>query len=328
MIVCKFGGSCTANEIALQNIQTIKTENPDRAIFVFSAIGKDSPNDTKMTDLLISLCNTPSQSPTYTEIRKQVLNKFKKLQADTKVELDIESAFCEAEQIFMLTKDKEFLISRGEYFTAQIMASFLSLDFFPAEDLIFFKGQSVDESKTQLSLNKALKKSKTFVTCGFYGKDENNKIRLFTRGGGDFSGAIISKLLNASTYENWTDVEGIYDINPNIAKGNLIKRLSISQLDTMTNMDTKVIHKDCAKLLSNSSTTLVIRSCFNLSQSGTTVEHSPNPDLRFVCFRLCDSFAEVFVQDRKKSSVIKTDKQSLKKTVKAEYQKLFSKTKN
>ena len=153
------------------------------------------------------------------------------------------------------------------------------------------------------------------------------RIKLFTRGGGDFSGALIAKLLDASVYENWTDVEGVYDINPNITKGNLIKSLSFSQLQTMTNMDTKVIHKDCARLLSSSNTTLVIRSCFNLSKSGTKVGHTPNSKLSFVCFRLCDNFAEILIQDKAKTTIIKTNKQSLNKTIKAEYQKLFPKTK-
>ena len=172
MIVCKFGGSCTANESALKNIQTIKKETPDRTIYIFSAIGKAFSHDTKMTDLLISLCNTPPQSKAYTGIKSQILSKFKTLLNDTQVDFDIELAFCEAEQTFRQSNDKEFLISRGEYFTALIMAKFLNLNFIPAENLIFLNGQIVDESKTQLNLTEALKENKTFVTCGLNSSQE------------------------------------------------------------------------------------------------------------------------------------------------------------
>ncbi len=327
MIVCKFGGSCTANKTALENIKQLKNENLERTVFVFSAIGKENTFDEKLTDLLISLCNEPANSASYNQTKTKIISKLKKLSKDTSVSFDVEKEFSIAEAHYQISKDKNFLISRGEYFTTQIMSQFLNLAFVPAEELVFFKSGIVDKQKTQYALESALNNNRRFATCGFYGKDENDSIQLFSRGGGDFSGALIAKCLNASLYENWTDVNGVYDINPLIAKGNLIKHLSYDQLEIMTSMDAKVIHPDCAKLLSSSNTVLNIRSCFDLSQTGTVVDFKANPKLKFVCFKInCDS-AQILIHDKNQTKTITTDKNSFTKNIKTAYQTLISKTK-
>lgn len=305
MIICKFGGSSTAKKRGIKNIKLIKEANFGRKIFVFSAIGKSSKHDTKLTDLLIELLNCEAGSSAYFSIRSKIKNKFKKLASDTGKDFDFEKEFSNVERIFFVTKDKNYLISRGEFFTAQILAKFLGLKFVPAEDVVFFKGGEVDEKRTKDTIEKLLKTFGRFVTCGFYGVDENGKIKLFSRGGGDVTGAIISKLTNADLYENWTDVEGIFQINPKISRSQTIKILAFDDFKFMTARDTKVVHADCYKILKNSPTQICVRSTFSPFGKNTLVSHTAKTSAYFVCFKTYKNLSKVWIKKPNCPAVIK-----------------------
>lgn len=321
MIVCKFGGSCTANADAIANIKRIR-RNPTRKVFVFSAIGKDYPCDTKMTDLLLSLADQQPNSNQYNKTRAQIINKFQTLVKMTGVDFDIYNPFENVEKTFLQTHDKEFLVSRGEYFTTLIMSKYLDLEFVPAEEVIFFNGSHIDERKSRVRLEHFLENNHKLAIPGFYGMDEFNKIRLFSRGGGDYSGALIAKLIDANCYENWTDVDGIFEVNPNILKSNIIKNMSYSQLEVMTSMDANVIHKDCAKLLSKTKAKLKIRSCFSLSTNFTSVDNRPHPNTQFICYQVSSETAQILVQNRNSTKVVTTKSENLHKQIASEYSKL------
>ena len=53
--VAKFGGSSVANASQIKKIKNIIEEDPNRKIVITSALGKDSVNQAKITDLLFLL---------------------------------------------------------------------------------------------------------------------------------------------------------------------------------------------------------------------------------------------------------------------------------
>ena len=85
MIVCKFGGTCTAYPTAIKNIKTLLEESKERKVFVFSAIGKENKQDTKMTDLLIEFADKENKE----ETKEKILEKFEKLLKTTGVKFNI-----------------------------------------------------------------------------------------------------------------------------------------------------------------------------------------------------------------------------------------------
>lgn len=325
MIVCKFGGSCTASAVAIHNIEKIKKRDSRRRIFVFSAIGKATAADEKMTDLLFELSNASQDSTPYQTTKEKIISKLESLVDMTGVNYDVKQKFSVAEKKFQKTKDKDFLVSRGEYFTTEIMAMYLGIKFVPAEKVLFFKNEDIDIEKTSKRLKLFLKRYKKIAICGFYGADENGNIELLSRGGGDFSGAIFSKLAKAKTYENWTDVEGIYQINPKFVKSKIIKRLSYSQLAIMTAMDTTVIHRDCAKFLTGGKTKLKIRSCFNPTSKYTLVSNRKCKNAEFICFQLAEDTATIYVHTKNETKTLMCPEFDLDKTIKEENKKLKQK---
>lgn len=268
MITCKFGGSCTVQERAIKNIKKIKKNSNERKIFVFSAIGKSDDSDTKVTDLLIELSH---KNENYQKTKNQIIKKFEKLCQITKSKIDPKAEFEKYEKIFLKTNDQNFLISRGEFLTTKIMAQYLKIKFIPAENVLFFEKNQINEQKTQKKLNFLLKKHKKIAICGFYGINEENKITLFSRGGGDVSGAYFAKFSKSNVYENWTDVNGIFQVNPKYFESNTISKMCYHDLKNISSHDGKVVHQDCADILKNTNITLCVRNIFSPSAKKTLI---------------------------------------------------------
>ncbi len=289
MIVCKFGGSATTSELALKNVKKI-CKNKNRNIFVFSAVGKTNKNDIKLTDLLIE----------YTKKhQKKILNKVcKKLNALCKLtnnKQKIDTQIFDFAQKFEFSGDSQYFISRGEYLTAKIMAKYLNLKFIPAEKLIYFKNGNIDYKKINKKLIYYLKKYNKIVTSGFYGV-ENKKVKLFSRGGGDVSGAVISKAICADIYENYTDQFGIKQVNPNIVKNsNTIKMLSMTDCKIFCECDANVLHKDVCKILLDTKVKIKVKNILSPLKNYTTIDHK-NHSCMFVCYKALDDYCQIVVR--------------------------------
>ena len=103
MIVCKFGGTCTAYPTAIKNIKTLLEESKERKVFVFSAIGKENKQDTKMTDLLIKFADEENREKT----KEKILGKFEKLLKTTGVKFNIIRHLNKTFDEYLKTNDKE-----------------------------------------------------------------------------------------------------------------------------------------------------------------------------------------------------------------------------
>lgn len=318
MIVCKFGGTCSAYPNAIENILKI-SKNNERRVFVFSAIGKESADDEKLTDLLIEYCENVHSREV---IQTKIITKLEKLIEYTEARFDAEQQFQIAATKFFKSGDRQKFISRGEEWTAQIMAQYLHLDFVSAEKFMFFKNGKIDSKKSRRNLEKLLKKHKKIVVPGFYGV-EKGKITLFSRGGSDVSGAIISKLTNSAIYENWTDVDGIFQVNPSICASKIISTLSYSDLALISSHDGKVVHPDCAQILNGSDVVTHVRSIFNPLSAGTKISSNLANSLPYICYKQIDSKIEIKVcQNYNNYKIINSKSHNLSKTIAKEYKKL------
>ena len=73
------------------------------------------------------------------------------------------------------------------------MAEFTGFDFIDAEGTVFLTEEGrYDEERTKAALSKALSESGHAVIPGFYGTAPDGKIKTFSRGGSDITGAIVS----------------------------------------------------------------------------------------------------------------------------------------
>lgn len=243
--ITKFGGSSCASAEQFRKVRAIIESDPSRRFVVVSAAGRKTKKDNKITDLLY-LCRAHvdyhvDYHPVFEIIRARFLEIKAELGLSTPIEADLD-VLCE--KLPDLSVDE--LVSRGEYFTARLMADFLGFPFVDATDVIAmeFDG-SFNFEKTSGNLKAVLKEHDCFVMPGFYGKTPDGAVRVMTRGGSDISGSILARCLKADMYENWTDVSGFLMADPRIVENpRNIERITYEELRELSYMGASVLHED------------------------------------------------------------------------------------
>lgn len=243
--ITKFGGSSCASAEQFRKVRAIIESDPSRRFVVVSAAGRKTKKDNKITDLLY-LCRAHvdyhvDYHPVFEIIRARFLEIKAELGLSTPIEADLD-VLCE--KLPDLSVDE--LVSRGEYFTARLMADFLGFPFVDATDVIAmeFDG-SFNFEKTSENLKAVLKEHDCFVMPGFYGKTPDCAVRVMTRGGSDISGSILARCLQADMYENWTDVSGFLMADPRIVENpRNIERITYEELRELSYMGASVLHED------------------------------------------------------------------------------------
>lgn len=243
--ITKFGGSSCASAEQFRKVRAIIESDPSRRFVVVSAAGRKTKKDNKVTDLLY-LCRAHvdyhvDYHPVFEIIRARFLEIKAELGLSTPIEADLD-VLCE--KLPDLSVDE--LVSRGEYFTARLMADFLGFPFVDATDVIAmeFDG-SFNLEKTSENLKAVLKEHDCFVMPGFYGKTPDGAVRVMTRGGSDISGSILARCLKADMYENWTDVSGFLMADPRIVENpRNIECITYEELRELSYMGASVLHED------------------------------------------------------------------------------------
>ena len=244
--VAKFGGSSVADGIQLTKTKQIIEEDKDRKIVVISAPGKRYNQDSKITDLLY-LCKTHIEhNISYEQVFQVICDRFMAIQINLGVKVDLLREFEVIKEELQANASADYIASRGEYLNAMIAAEFFGYDFVDTAGLILFdkKGKFL-EDETMKALGGELKKHKRAVLPGFYGTLPDGKIKTFSRGGSDITGAIAARAACAEVYENWTDVSGFLTADPKIVKDpKPIESLSYKELRELSYMGASVLHED------------------------------------------------------------------------------------
>ena len=243
--VAKFGGTSVASAKTFKMIKDIVLKDERRKVVVVSAPGKREKDDSKVTDLLYLLNAHINYGVDYSGIFNLIKERYIAIRNDLGVEIDLESEFDEIENNVKKGFGEEYLVSRGEYLCAKLMAAYLGFEFVDAEKLFFFDYYGrIDEKKTDSAIS-AVKVGKGIVVPGFYGVYPNGLVKLFSRGGSDITGALLARGLNASLYENWTDVSGIMMTDPRIVDNpKRIEEITYEELHELSYMGAKVLHEE------------------------------------------------------------------------------------
>jgi aspartate kinase len=271
--VCKFGGSSVANAKQFEKIKSIILEDDSRNIIITSALGTDETNQVKITDLLFLLYAHIEYGVDHQITLNSIKQRFRDVCKDLKLSFDIDNEIESLNKELNKNISKDYLVSRGEYFTAKILSEYLGYEFVDAKDVIHLNYDgSVDYKKTEESLMNVLNKFSKIVIPGYYAKTPNNMIRLFSRGGSDLTGSIVAKCVNASLYENWTDVSGIYVADPRIINNpKKIKNITYDELRELSYRGAKVLHQESVIPLENISIPIQIKNTNKPNDFGTII---------------------------------------------------------
>jgi len=262
--ICKFGGSSVANEPIGGAIKKIIENDSKRQLIVVSAPGKDKKYTDKITDVLIKASLNKKFFDYY---MKYIENRFQEFSTALSVDINLKKEIRKIKYHYRIFKNKSYLISRGEYLTAKIFAKYLKIDFIDASKIIKFNKNGKIKNKTYKVIAALLKKHKRILIPGFYGSNIFGKIKVMSRGGSDITGAICAKAINNSIYENWTDVDGVYNCFED--KSKLFSYISYDDLQFLSFYGASVLNYKCANICKDR--IVIIKNTFNYKQKGTIV---------------------------------------------------------
>lgn len=280
MIVCKFGGSSLSCRESIERVAEIVRSNDARRFVVVSAMGRASPKEEKITDLLIKAYNGDEIAREEVRFRHEKLCRELSLPSITD-ELD------RIDEAFKKGCGFDYFVSRGEYLMAKIISGLLGMPFIDGTEIAAFSDEGrwlIKETFVKATEN--LKKYDCGVIAGFYGEDGFGRVRLFDRGGSDISGAVAAYALDADLYENWTDVDGFLSADPERNdRAEVIRCLSYGELAELSYYGARVLHYLSVVPLTYKLIPLCVRNTFNTEAAGTTVTYRASEGVKGIAVK-------------------------------------------
>lgn len=271
MKVAKFGGSSLADAVQLKKVRDIIFADDARKYIVVSAPGKGVNNNHKVTDLLAMCHQLSDHDLNFNEVYKIIEDVYKNIVDDLSLLIDIDKILAEVKEEISKGASYDFVISRGEYMSAQVLASFIGYDFVDAKDLIVFTDGVLDLKRSQDAIEKVLGNHEKAVIPGFYGM-EDGKVKTFSRGGSDVTGSVIAAALGADMYENFTDVSGFLVADPRIVKNPApIGTITYKELRELSYMGANVLHEEAIFPLRDKNIPINIKNTNKPDKPGTLI---------------------------------------------------------
>jgi len=233
MKVCKFGGSSLADASQLNKVIDIVLADPARRIVVVSAPGKRDKGDTKVTDLLIDLAKTALAGENFDRQLGAVVERYALIADELKlgedivadITRDLRSRIAQVKDL----RPEEFLDlvkAAGEDNNAKLVAVAFAARgrkaryASPKDTGMVLKGEFGDatlDPDSYSTLSRAFSNFEGIVIYpGFFGYTKDGKVATFPRGGSDITGSILAAAVCADVYENFTDVDSVYPVDPRI----------------------------------------------------------------------------------------------------------------
>jgi len=244
--VLKFGGSSLADSSQFSKVKAIVESDSSREVVIVSAPGKRDSDDNKITDLLYLMHAHIRYGVSHEGVLSMIKKRYAEIRKGCGLSTDIESIISESFAGLNKKTSVDYIASRGEYFSAILMAEYLGYEFVDAADWLCFEyNGKVNAEKSEEKLRELKNKYGKIVTPGFYGALPDGSIRVFPRGGSDITGALAAAYLGADVYENWTDVSGILMVDPRIVENpKTIARVTYDELRELSYMGASVLHED------------------------------------------------------------------------------------
>ncbi len=277
IIVMKFGGTSVQTEESRRHvIKHIRrnVESGKKVVAVVSAMGRKG--DPYATDTLISLLKDVGEPVNPAEL--------------------------------------DSVMSIGERLSSAYFSHLLTMNGMPAA--AFTGGQAgilTDDNPGNaeiLEINtsrirKALSEGKITVVAGFQGVTSEGDVRTLGRGGSDTSAVALGSSLGAEVVEIYSDVDGIANCDPRqIPEAVFMDSVSVTQILSMADEGSTVIHPRAVKASLKTKTDIVVRNTFN-EKSGTIIFHNA-PDQQSDQVALAHRDELCLIEFDKKTDALKT----------------------
>ncbi|MGE5701464.1 MAG: aspartate kinase [Clostridia bacterium] len=288
MKVAKFGGTSMASAAQFQKVYDIIMADAERKIIVVSAPGKRYKDDTKVTDLLIAVAEQFLATGQANAELERVIARYQEISD----ELDLNASVMErisSDLKALLDMDTsnpdrfmDAIKAAGEDNSAKIFAAFLQSRGIEAQyvnpkdaGLLVSdepgNAQVLPEAYDRLH-DSLRSRSGITVFPGFFGFSPQGVLVTFSRGGSDITGSILAAAVKASLYENFTDVDSVFAVNPNLVKNpKEIKEITYREMRELSYAGFSVFHEDALLPAYMARVPVCIKNTNNPSAPGTMI---------------------------------------------------------
>lgn len=314
IFISKFGGSSVADAQQIAKVRDIVASDKRRRVIVVSGPGRSNKNEQKVTDHLFNIATQGQHfynqrlTISASQSRQAVIDKFSTIISDLGIDGKEILAALKKDLDTKLTDDKRiaFLASRGEHYNARIIAAYFDSCGMPSkaqlpEDFgllvsdVYLAAKTLDKAyENILSLEEY---SGISVIPGYYGVTEKGDIAVFSRGGSDLSGGEIAYALDADTYENWTDVNGVYEVDPRIIpQARAIPRLTFKEIRLLSSKGFNVFHLDAMLKCRDRKIPINIRNTNAPNEPGTLILNERVPEEGVVGIARLDNMSYIHIE--------------------------------
>ncbi|MDX1808967.1 MAG: aspartate kinase [Sulfurospirillaceae bacterium] len=317
MKVCKFGGSSLKDANQIKKVVDIIKSDSDRKVIVISAPGRDEKYDQKITDHLLNFATGGQYflehkvEVTTKQSYDAIIAKYEKLCDELKIDKKsiIEPLKKDLNTTKLKNERKEaFYLSRGEHHNAKVMEQFMKqqgvnvklmlpekFGFILSEE--FRNGKLLRETYDNVRKQFTFENNEIYLIPGFYGVTKNNEIAVMSRGGSDLTGGELAYALDADLYENWTDTNGVYEVDPRIIEdANVIPRLTFKELRLLSSKGFNVFHFNAMLNCKKSKISINIRNTNNPEHEGTLIQSERVPMEDVIGIAKLDNMASIHIQ--------------------------------
>ena len=269
--IAKFGGTSLRDASAFRSVRELILADSARRGVIVSAPGRRFEKDPKVTDLLYTCWDIRESGGDWEPVFRAIAARFREICRGTGVFLSMETELDALREKIRCGVPRDYLVSRGEYFSALILASMLGWKFIDSVQWLRFDEKGLVDTVRSYGLLRRLADG-PFVTPGFYGAMPDGSVRTFSRGGSDITGALAAAALDAGLYENWTDVPGILQADPReLSAVKPVRHLTYGELAELAAVGTQVLHEGAVRPVRLAGIPLNIRSTFQPEDPGTLI---------------------------------------------------------
>lgn len=272
-IAAKFGGTSVASSAQIRKVKQIVDADPRRQVVVVSAPGKREKSEAKITDLLY-LCQELAEAPTdFSSPLREVGERFRSIERELGIDAGIAQELDAFAEQLKRGVTRDYVASRGEYLNGKIIAKFFGAEFVDPMEVVRIRNNGLVHPDTYSRLAERLADhNRRYVIPGFYGQGPDGQIKTFSRGGSDISGAIAARAIQASCYENWTDVSGLLMADPRIVDNpKPMVEVTYRELRELSYMGASVLHDEATIPVREVGIPINIRNTNEPEHPGTTI---------------------------------------------------------
>ncbi|MGM9988511.1 MAG: aspartate kinase [Bacillaceae bacterium] len=287
MKVVKFGGSSLANGEQIKKVFNIVTSDKDRKIVVVSAPGKRFDGDVKVTDLLIDCVHVFLKDGGCYEQYQKVISRYEEICEQlnlttallTEIKNDLTHTIHEKYDNELQLMDA--VMACGEKYCAQVVAAYFQSQQIntyyinPKEAGLYVTSEPNNAQVLPNSYERLFSLRQyegVIIFPGFFGYSKEGKVVTFPRSGSDITGSVLANGVKADIYENFTDVDAVYSVNPTIIdQPKEIKEITYREMRELSYAGFGVFHDEALRPAFQAGIPVNIKNTNNPSASGTFI---------------------------------------------------------